>query len=254
MNCAVHNQTQAVAYCRTCGKALCEECKRDVMGAIYCEPCIAARLQGSSALTTPPYAVPPSPQQQSIPGTPNPVMAGILGFIPGVGAMYNGQFIKAFAHVVIFVMLIIATDNISGIFGLLIGFFVIYMAFEAYKTAEAKRHGLPAPDPLGLDKLFGIQESQIHSTGVPPIVNSAALPPIPPPPQATSSSQIEPPPSPPPDDTPMGAVVLIALGAIFLLQNLDVLRIHNLWPLFLIGIGLWLAYKRTAHPTVGGPQ
>lgn len=253
MNCTVHNQTQAVAYCRTCGKALCEECKRDVMGAIYCEPCIAARLQGSSALTTPPYAVPPSPQQ-SIPGTPNPVMAGILGFIPGVGAMYNGQFIKAFAHVVIFVMLIIATDNISGIFGLLIGFFVIYMAFEAYKTAEAKRHGLPAPDPLGLDKLFGIQESQIHSTGVPPIVNSAALPPIPPPPQATSSSQIEPPPSPPPDDTPMGAVVLIALGAIFLLQNLDVLRIHNLWPLFLIGIGLWLAYKRTAHPTVGGPQ
>ena len=47
MNCAVHNQTQAVAYCRTCGKALCEECKRDVMGAIYCEPCIAARLQGA---------------------------------------------------------------------------------------------------------------------------------------------------------------------------------------------------------------
>ena len=49
MNCAVHNQTQAVAYCRTCGKALCEECKRDVMGAIYCEPCIAARLQGATA-------------------------------------------------------------------------------------------------------------------------------------------------------------------------------------------------------------
>jgi len=34
----------------------------------------------------------------------------------------------------------------------LIAFFVFYMAFEAYKTAEAKRHGLPAPDPLGLDK------------------------------------------------------------------------------------------------------
>ena len=39
MNCAVHNQSQAVAYCRTCGKALCEDCKRDVMGAVYCEPC-----------------------------------------------------------------------------------------------------------------------------------------------------------------------------------------------------------------------
>jgi hypothetical protein len=252
MNCAVHNQTQAVAYCRTCGKALCQECKRDVIGAIYCEPCIAARLQGSTALTTTPYTVPPPPPQQSIPGAPNPVMAGILGFIPGVGAMYNGQFVKAFAHVVIFVMLIIAVNNISGVFGVLIGFFVIYMAFEAYKTAEAKRHGLPAPDPLGLDKLFGIQESQTHSTGVPPIINSAAFPPMPPQPQTTGAAQVEPP--PPSDNAPMGAVVLIALGAIFLLQNLDILRIHNLWPLFLIGVGLWLAYKRTVRPTVGGPQ
>ena len=63
MNCAVHNQTQAVAYCRTCGKALCEECKRDVMGAIYCEPCIAARLQGASATTA--GAVPPPARPQS---------------------------------------------------------------------------------------------------------------------------------------------------------------------------------------------
>jgi len=46
MNCAVHPEKEAAAYCRTCGKALCEDCKRDVMGAIYCEPCIAARLRG----------------------------------------------------------------------------------------------------------------------------------------------------------------------------------------------------------------
>ena len=95
--------------------------------------------------------------------------------------MYNGQFVKAFAHVVIFVMLIIAANNIHWAFGWMIAFFIFYMAFEAYKTAEAKRHGLPAPDPLGLDKMFGIQESQIHSTGVPPIVNTAAAyPPVPP--------------------------------------------------------------------------
>src|SRR4029077_13999309 len=97
MNCAVHSQVPAVAYCRTCGKALCEECKRDVMGAIYREPCIAARLQGAPA-TTMPGAVPPPPAVAiSVPGAPNPVIAGLLGFIPGVGAMYNGQFVKAFA-------------------------------------------------------------------------------------------------------------------------------------------------------------
>jgi hypothetical protein len=176
----------------------------------------------------------------------------LLGFIPGVGAMYNGQFVKAFAHVVIFVMLIIAADNISGVFGVLIGFFVIYMAFEAYKTAEAKRHGLPAPDPLGLDKMFGIQDPQIHSAGAPMVGNAAAYPsvsaqPIPP-------LQVEPPPPPPQDNAPIGAIILIGLGVLFLLQNLGIFRIHNLWPLFLIGVGLWLAYKRIARPSTGGPQ
>jgi len=248
MNCAVHNQTQAVAYCRTCGKALCEECKRDVMGAIYCEPCIAARLQGATA----PGAVPPPPPPVGVPGAPNPVVAGIFGFIPGVGAMYNGQFVKAFAHVVIFVMLIIAASNISGIFGVLIGFFVFYMAFEAYKTAEAKRHGLPAPDPLGLDRMFGIQESQqIHSTSVPSVGNAAAYPPVTP--QTTPPLQVQPPPPQPQDNTPIGAIVLIGLGVLFLLNNLSILRIH-VGPLFLIGIGLWIAYKRTSQPGVGGTR
>ena len=253
MNCAVHSQTQAVAYCRTCGKALCEDCKRDVMGAVYCEPCIAARLQGSVAGTTMPGGV-PLPPQAGAPGAPNPILAGILGFIPGVGAMYNGQFVKAFAHVLIFVMLIVATDSVSGVFGVLIAFFVVYMAFEAYKTAEAKRHGLPAPDPLGLDKMFGLQESQIHSTGIPSVPNTAAYPPVAQQQQPTPPFQVEPPPPPPQDNLPIGAIVLIGLGVLFLLQNLGVLRVHQLGPLFLIGIGLWLAYKRTVRPRTGGLQ
>src|SRR5207245_8438953 len=167
MNCAIHTQTQATAYCRTCGKALCEDCKRDVMGAIYCEPCIAARLHGQPLPGAPAAVAIPV----AVPKAPSPAVAAMLGFIPGVGAMYNGQFVKAFAHVVIFVLLIMATDNISELFGMGIGFFIFYMVFEAYKTAEARRLGLPAPDPLGLDKMFGLQESQPPtpvSIGVPP--------------------------------------------------------------------------------------
>jgi hypothetical protein len=180
------------------------------------------------------------------------VIAGLLGFIPGVGAMYNGQFVKAFVHVVIFVMLIIAANNMHWSFGMMCGFFVVYMAFEAYKTAEAKRHGLPAPDPLGLDKMFGIQESQsIHSTSVPSVGTAAAYPPVTP--QTTPPLQVEPPP-PLRDNAPIGAIVLIALGVIFLLQNLGIFRAHNLWPLFLIGVGLWIAYKRTTQPGVGGSR
>lgn len=246
MNCAVHPQNQAVAFCRTCGKALCEECKRDVMGAIYCEPCIAARLHGQPQFVT---AAPPPPQSAA-PATPNPIIAGCLGFIPGVGAMYNGQFMKAFAHVVIFVMLILATNSISPFFGFGIGFFVIYMAFEAYKTAEAHRMGLPAPDPLGLDKLFGVQDTTAHHSTPAATIGAAAASPT-----ATQTPpplQVTPPPPPAHDNAPIGAIVLIALGVAFLLSNFGMFDGDRLWPLFLIGIGLWIAYKRISHPTQGG--
>jgi TM2 domain-containing membrane protein YozV len=224
MNCAVHSDTPAAAYCRTCGKALCENCKRDVQGAIYCEPCIAARLQ--SGRVAPAAA------------TPSPGVAMLLGFIPGVGAMYNGQFIKGFVHVMIFVMLIFGADHFWG-FGLMIPFFVFYMAFDAYKTAEARMLGRPAPDPLGIDKMFGLQESQPPAPAASPDATPAP-PPVAAPPPAQS---------PPARHEPIGAIVLIALGVFFLLGSIGNIHVGRLWPLFLIGIGLWIAYKRTMTRT-----
>lgn len=236
MNCAVHTDTTAVAFCRTCGKALCENCKRDVMGAIYCEPCLAARLQGAPAGTTRPAAAPPQP------GPPSPAVALLLGFIPGVGAMYNGQFAKAIVHVGIFVMSIVATNLISEYFGILIAFWIFYMAFDAYKTAEAKRLGQPLPDPLGIDKMFGFQEQQTQA---------AAAAPMPPAPWPTSvnvpAAGEGVPVVPPQTAAPTGAIVLIGLGVLFLLSNLGIFRIKYFWPLFLIGLGLWIAYKHTAQ-------
>ncbi len=48
MNCATHSDTAAVAFCRTCGKPLCNQCTRDVRGVIYCESCLAARMEGAA--------------------------------------------------------------------------------------------------------------------------------------------------------------------------------------------------------------
>jgi TM2 domain-containing membrane protein YozV len=239
MNCAVHTDTPAAAFCRTCGKSLCENCKRDEMGAIYCEPCIAAGLQSG---------VPGQPvvPVAAISNAPSPGIAMLLGFIPGVGAMYNGQFMKGFVHVVIFVLLIVATSNVSGWFGPLIAFWVFYMAFDAYKTAQAKMLGLPLPDPLGLDKLFGIQDSNTPaapfaaapSTSV-PAVNVAA--------PAGPAPVVDQPVADPQPQAPVGAIVLIALGVLFLLGNIGMFNMHRMWPLFLIGLGLWIAYKHMSQ-------
>lgn len=104
----------------------------------------------------PPFAYPPPP------GThiPNPLLAGLLGFIPGVGAMYNGQFAKGLAHIAIFAIFTSLANHVSDLFGLFVAGWVIYMAFEAYQTALARRDGSPLPDPFGLNNIgerFGFQ-------------------------------------------------------------------------------------------------
>jgi hypothetical protein len=133
MNCANHADASAVAYCRTCGKALCANCTRPVRGVIYCEDCLGAKMEGAAP------APPQSPYQQGMepglgvkvtPGPtsgPNPTVAGILaGFFPfGVGAVYTGQYAKGLAHLAVFVLLVAGcnaadTDHSSAL-GVLCG-------------------------------------------------------------------------------------------------------------------------------------
>jgi TM2 domain-containing membrane protein YozV len=223
MNCVNHSETPASVYCRTCGKAMCDTCKRDVMGAIYCETCLAARLHGGVA------TAPGMQPAVVVPSAPNPGVAAMLGFIPGVGAMYNGQFVRAFAHVVIFVMIIMATDQISGFIGFGIPVFIIYMVIDAHQSAKARQLGLPAPDPLGLDRLFGSQSTPAPATTM----------------AVTDDTAVAVPPS---NSLPVGAIVLIGLGVLFLLANFGVLHFFHIvkfWPLIFIALGLWIAFQRT---------
>lgn len=165
MNCAKHNDVAAQAYCRTCGKGLCAACIRDVQGSIYCEDCLAAKLgQGPQPYAGPSGGAVPPPPGPVPTGSGSPGLAAMLGFIPGVGAMYNGQFMKALAHVVIFVSLIWMSDHISHLFGMFIAFWVFYMVFDAFTTAKAKRDGLPLPDPLGLNRILAQHEPQFTQT------------------------------------------------------------------------------------------
>jgi hypothetical protein len=91
------------------------------------------------------------------------MLAGLLGFIPGVGAMYNGQFAKGLAHIAVFAVFTSLADHVNGMFGLFVAGWVFYMAFEAYQTAIARRNGSPLPDPFGLNNIgerFGFHTNQ----------------------------------------------------------------------------------------------
>jgi TM2 domain-containing membrane protein YozV len=55
---------------------------------------------------------------------------------------------------------------------------------------------------------------------------------------------------------PVGAVILIALGAIFLLGTVGILSehwLHHGWPLIIIAVGVWLLYKNS-RSFQGGPK
>jgi TM2 domain-containing membrane protein YozV len=137
-----------VGFCQDCGKPLTRETLRAVGTGVFCEPCLTTRV-GS---TTPPsgYTTVPPPGTTS---DPSPALATILGLIPGVGAMYNGQFAKGIVHLAIFAVLVSLSDNVNGIFGLFVAGWVFYMAFEAYHTAVARRDGLPLPNAFGFNDI-----------------------------------------------------------------------------------------------------
>jgi TM2 domain-containing membrane protein YozV len=165
-----------VGYCRACGKALDAAGVRAAHGTIYCAehapPPAGAAPQasapgssgsgtggtgawaagtgagagfGDSPYASPyasPYtggAPPPLPNHDVSPG-----LAFLLGLIPGVGAVYNGQYGKGLVHVVIVGLLI--SVGLEPLLGLLLAAFWAYMAFEAFHTAKRRRLGQPVDE------------------------------------------------------------------------------------------------------------
>ncbi len=244
MNCAKHTEVPASAYCRTCGKAMCQECARDVRGVIYCEQCIADRLNGTLPTGTAAGAVPVTDVH-----TPNPGLAALLGFVPGVGAVYNGQYGKGFLHLIIFVVLIAISNEVGPIMVPVWIFFVLYMVIDAHKTAKARKFGLPLPDPFGLNNVFGSPQPQ-----TPPAANAQAGTAANPyqagfvaadPAAAPQPAYVEP--APRRSAAPVGAIILIVMGFLFLLSNAGFFEFHwvgRLWPLILIVLGVHLFLRR----------
>ena len=203
-----------LGYCRGCGVALTSESVRYAMGTMYC----GEHVPTGAPNTDNPYVASAGPNAASagagaavvrnsdaVPG-----LAFILGLIPGVGAIYNGQYAKGLIHVVMFGFIVALQDHDGPLVvmnGFLIPAFVFYMAFEAMHTAKRRLEGLPVDEFSSIAPLGG------RANGF-----------------------------------PVGPVILMAAGVFLLLANLDLISVRAMmrwWPVGLIAVGAYMLYLRT---------
>jgi Domain of unknown function (DUF5668)/B-box zinc finger len=222
MNCQNHPESPASAYCRTCGMPVCEECRRDAFGTVYCAehaPAPASAYAPPPGYAQPGYAPPPGPTPPPgfappplpVQSTVSPALAFFLGMIPGVGAIYNGQYAKGLVHAIVWGLLMSiaqsrAAEGMEAIFVMLVIAWWAYMAFEAYRTAQKLQAGEPVDEYSSLVPMRGRG-----------------------------------------DQAPVAGVALVVLGVLLLLHTLELLdfdRVARYWPVLLIAVGVYLLWGR----------
>ncbi len=209
-------------FCRQCGVVLTAETRRVWQGIPHCCDCLeklagtvsaghasapraAADVEAPPRASSRPSALPPVPDE-----APSALLAFILGCIPGLGAVYNGQYVKGLVHILLFgsLVTIIAegqVQELKGFFIPLMTFLVLYQPFEAMHTARALRRGEEVNEFSGIVNLmFG---------GAPSIA---------------------------------GSVCWIALGVVFFLHALDIWELADVlpfWPLLVIAFGIYRLFR-----------
>lgn len=126
MKCLYHPDVDSQEACSVCSKHLCPECAHKIKGKPYCQDCL---VQGAEWAATVKGLKLPSD---------SPRRAALCAIIPGIGAVYNGEYMKAITYFAVFAALSMMGNRVNGVFGFGAFVFVLYTMFDAYRMAEAK--------------------------------------------------------------------------------------------------------------------
>lgn len=198
MKCSYHPTVDQADICSACTRPLCQECTHRIRGKVFCQDCLVRGAEWAAAV-----------KDLRIP-TDAPKRAALCSVVPGIGAVYNGEYLKGLTFFAIFAALVILADHGHGIFGFGAVAFLIFTIFDSYRTAEARTRAQlagGAPEPLD------VRDRSSMAWGV----------------------------------------FLIALGIVFLLQNLIPYHfVRHLWPLMFIVLGGYLVYRALEDRLGGG--
>jgi hypothetical protein len=215
MKCAVHSDVDAVGYCRNCGKAMCQACVRPVRDVLYCEDCLAT-IMGIPG---------PAPAAEPLAGVPAPAALPPPA-VPGRSA---------------------SSPSVAFVLGLFPGLGAVYngeynkalihiVVFAAMIVGLNSDIGDSAETVLALllagfvfymafDAMRIAKGRNLGETSVDPLESWSK-------------------------DRPIGPIILIGLGALFLLNNFNwfpFYRVWRFWPLALIAVGILLFRNRLSN-------
>jgi len=132
MYCSYHSSSIARVQCASCSRALCPACDHRIKGYAYCQDCIVRGVEGLSAY-----------RYHSAGTRSRALTATILALVPGMGAVYNRQNVKAVVHFFTIVGLFQLTKIhlVPGLFALAGFACYIYSIIDAHRTAQLIARG-----------------------------------------------------------------------------------------------------------------
>ena len=215
MKCAVHSDVDAVGYCRNCGKAMCQSCVRPVRDVLYCEDCLATimGIPGTAPAAEPSAGVPaPSALPPARVSGRSPSSPGVA-FVLGLFPGLGAVYNGEYNKALIHIVVFAAMIvGLSSDIGdsADVVLSLLLAGFVLYMAFDAMR----------IAKARSLGETAVDTL--------------------ESWSK----------DRPVGPIILIGLGALFLLNNFNwfpFYRIGRFWPLILIGAGVLMFRKRLSN-------
>ena len=126
MKCSYHPAVESQESCSSCSKGLCMECAHKIKGKTFCQDCLVAGTEWAAVARG--IGMP----------TDAPRRAGFCALIPGMGAVYNSEYLKALTFFAVFASLVMLGDKVHGIFGFGASVFLVYTIFDSYRSAELR--------------------------------------------------------------------------------------------------------------------
>lgn len=211
MKCAVHSDVDAVGYCRNCGKAMCSTCVRPVRDVLYCEDCLASimGIPGASAASATGAPAPPAMLPPPVPST-RPGGSPGVAFVLGLFPGLGAVYNGEYNKALIHIVVFVAM--------------IIGLNSDPGDAAATVLGLLLAGFILymGFDAMRVAKARNLGETPHDPL-------------ESWSKNR------------PIGPIILIVLGILFLLNNFNWLpfwRIGRLWPLVLVGVGVLMFRNR----------